>query len=287
MSLRYQNKNLRHAAAFALSAVALTAQAHAKVGTVCLELPAGAGMVKAEIASGCLPTSPQYDGAFTVVVDAQRAVIAIDGSFKPTREQRVSTADCMGSRTIEQESEAAGPRRYSVMVNGEYRGVLDASDTQFGMRAVKDCFAGSGRVQQRRPEVIVSYNPASFKDWIGQSKGKPSNPLYTNTYAAPAQAAAALIGNHPQSKEGRPSAQITISKARWRFGGFPRPPIPYFMAIQIEEHGYLDDSVSGKRTFAAVKQDPTTGEWRIGRHWHQFMCARGERAGQWSAQPCL
>nr|WP_298930205.1 hypothetical protein [uncultured Erythrobacter sp.] len=286
MSLRFPNKCLRHAAAFALSAVVLSAQAQAKVGTICLELPAGAGKVKAKISSGCLPTSPQHKGAFSIEVDAERAVIAVDGAFKPTREQRIGTADCMGSRTIEQDAEAAGPRRYSVVVNGEYRGILDASDTQFGMRAVKDCFAGNGQVQLRRPEAIASYRPASFKDWIGRSKDEPSNALYTNAYSTPAEAAAALLGNHPESMQGRPSAQISISKAKWQFGGFPKPPIPYFMAIQIEEHGYLDDSVSGKRTFAAVKQDPATGEWRIGRHWYQFMCARGERAGQWSGQPC-
>lgn len=286
MSLRFPNKSLRNAAAFALSAVALSAQAQARVGPICLELPAGAGTVKAKISSGCLPTSPQHKGAFSIEVDAERAVIAVDGSFKPTREQRIGTADCMGSRTIEQESEAAGPRRYSVVVNGEYRGILDASDTQFGMRAVKDCFAGSRQVQQRRPEAIASYRLGFFKDWIGRSKGEPSNPLYTNAYATTAEAAAALVGNHPEGMEGRPSAQITISKAKWQFAGFPKPPIPYFMAIQIEEHGYLDDSVSGKRTFAALKQDPVTGEWRIGRHWYQFMCARGKRAGQWSAKPC-
>lgn len=286
MSLRFPKKSLRHAAAFALSAVALSAQAQARVGTICLELPAGAATVKAKISSGCLSTSPRYKGEFSVEVDAERAVIAVDGHFKPTREQRITTADCMGSRTIEQDAEAAGPRRYSVVVNGEYRGILDASDTQFGMHAVKDCFQGRRQIQKRRSEVVESYRPGYFRDWIGRSKGEPSDPLYTNVYSTPAEAAAVLIGNHPESMQGRPIAEITISKAKWQFGGFPKPPIPYFMAIQIEEHGYLDDSVSGKRTFAAAKQDQATGRWRIERYWYQFMCARGERAGQWSGQPC-
>lgn len=288
MNLRFQNKGLLRAAAIALSAVAVSAQAQAqaKVGTICLELPAGAGTVKAQIASGCLPTSPQHKGAFSVEVDAERAVIAVDGSFKPTREQRIGTADCMGSRTIEQESEAAGPRRYSVVVNGEYRGVLDASDTQLGMRAVKECFAGSAQVHQRRPEVPATYHPAEFKDWIGRAKGKPSNPLYTSGYATPAQAAAALIGDYPESMEGRPSAAITISKAQWRRFRYQKPPQVHFIAVRIEEHGFLDDSISGKRTFAELRHNSQSGEWRIAGHWYQFMCARGERSGQWSANPC-
>jgi hypothetical protein len=86
--------------------------------------------------------------------------------------------------------------------------------------------------------------------------------------------------------EGRPSAEITISRAKWRRLPWQKLSDYSFMAIQIEEHGYLDDSVSGKRLFASAKQHPQTGEWRVTGQWHQFMCARGERAGQWSAKPC-
>ena len=277
----------RKGALIAVSVALLSTQAHARAAQVCLELPAGASTVKAQISSGCLSSSPGYEAAFSVSVDAAEAVIAIDGDFKAKREMRVVTADCMGARTIEKEAEAAGPRRYSVMVNGQYRGVLDASDTQFGMRAVKECFEGRGQIQRPRPERVTTYRPGMFNDWIGRKKGQPSNPVHQQGYKTLGFLAAALLGNHPENKEGRPSAQIKISKAAWQFGGFPKPPIPYFMAIEVEEHGYLDDSVSGKRTFAEIRQDPETGEWRIAGHWYQLMCARGEHAGQWSAQPCL
>jgi len=60
----------------------------------------------------------------------------------------------------------------------------------------------------------------------------------------------------------------------------------HLMAIRIEEHGYLDDSVSGRRTFAAAHRDAQTGMWRVKDPWHRFMCARGERAGQWSSARC-
>lgn len=45
------------------------------------------------------------------------------------------------------------------------------------------------------------------------------------------------------------------------------------MAVRIEEHGYLDDSVSGMRHFAAAKKDSETGEWRISFH-RIKSCAR-------------
>lgn len=279
-------RRLRKAAGFVIAANVIAIQAHASVGTICLELPPGAGNVKAEIASGCLPTSPGHKGAFTISVDADRAVISIVGQYKPSREQRIGTTDCMGSQTITQVADAAGPRRYSVMVNGTYRGVIDASDTVFGMRSERQCFAGPSQTQRFRPERVTTYTRAQFADWIARPRGKPKDALYRESYASPGAAAAALLGSHPEGLEGRQSAKITISLAQWRGKVFQKPPKIRFLAVSIEEHGYLDDSVSGKRSFAELKQNSQTGEWRITGHWYQFMCVRGQRAGQWSARPC-
>ena len=286
MSLHIYSHSIRNAALFAIAATAMTAQAQARVGTICLELPAGAGTVKAEIASGCLPTHPKYDGAFAISVDADRAVIAVDGAFNPTTQSLVGTADCMGSRVLEQEAEAAGPRRYSVMVNGEFRGVIDASDTTFGMRAVKQCFEGASQVKVARPESVTAYNRSMFNDWIARPKGKTTDPLYTADYSTIGDAVATLLGNQPETMEGRPSAEITISKARWSGSRVSKPPEVHFMAVRIEEYGYLDDSVSGKRTFAEIKQNEQSGAWSIVGHWYQWMCARGEKVGQWTAEAC-
>lgn len=288
MFQRTHIKSLRCAAVFALAASALAAEAQARVGTICLDLPSGAGTVKASISSGCLPTSPQHKGAFDIAVDGDTATISIEGGFSPVREQRIGTADCMGSQTIEQDARAAGPRRYSVVVNGQYRGVLDASDTMFGRRAVSACFAGRSEVALARPEKVTTYVRSQFRGWIPRPKGKPAQPLYAARYATLGDAAAALLGNHPESFEGRPSAEVTISPARWRRMGLEKPPgrVNAFMAIQIEEHGFADDSVSGKRTFASAVPDEKRGGWRIDWHWHQFMCARGERSGQWTNEPC-
>lgn len=278
-------RTARYTAGFALAAAAMTAQAQARVGNICLELPSGAGIVKASISSGCLPTHPRYKGSFETLVDAETATISINGAFKPTKEARIATADCMGARTIEQEAEAAGPRRYSVVINGRFEGVLDASDTTYGMRAVKGCFSGRSKSQIRKPAVGTIYRREQFNEWIARPNGQTDDPLYTSSYATVGEAVAALLGGHPESGEGRPSAKITISKGQWD-NRFFKPPTQRFTAVKIEEHGYLDDSVSGKRSFAALTQNSETGAWTIGKHWHQFMCARGKRAGQWSAQPC-
>lgn len=271
---------------FAIAATALGSQAHARVGQICLELPAGAGVVKAEIASGCLPTHPQYEGAFRIAVDPDRATIAIDGGFTQIGDSQIASADCMGSRVVEQEAEAAGPRRYSVTVNGEYRGVIDASDTMFGMRAVRECFEGPSQNKIARPEQMTIFMREQFADWIARPQGKPADPIYRDTYATLAQAAAALIGNHPESMEGRPSVEVTILQGEWRRKPWDKLADRRFMAIRVEEHGYLDDSVSGRRQFATAQRNNETGEWRITDHWQQFMCAREERAGQWSGEPC-
>ncbi len=282
MSHRTRRTVARSIALGALATSLMATQAQARVGQICLELPAGAGTLKAEIASGCLPTSPSYEGAFDVQVDAHTASITINGGFTQVGEAPIGTADCMGSRVLEQESEAAGPRRYSVIVNNRYVGALDASDTQFGMRAVRRCFAGRSQLQIPSSDTMTTYSKSHFSEWIAREGKKPA-PIAAPTLG---ELAAELLGNHPESDEGRPSAEIEIAPAQWQRRPGDKLADRSFMAIRIEEHGYLDDSVSGRRTFAAAHQDPQSGEWRVKGLWRQFMCARGERAGQWSGKPC-
>lgn len=283
MTNRKHRNIARSIALGALATSLMATQAHARVGQICLELPAGASTLKAEIASGCLPTSPRYKGEFDIQVDAQTASISIDGGFTQVGDARIGTTDCMGSRVLEQEAEAAGPRRYSVFVNNRHVGVLDASDTQYGMRAVKRCFAGRSQVQVASLDTVNTYSKSQFSDWIA-SEGHNSSPITAPTLGG---LAAQLLGDHPESDEGRPSAEIEISAAQWQRRPGDKLADRTFMAIRIEEHGYLDDSVSGRRTFASARRDPQTGEWRVTGLWHQFMCARGGRAGQWSAGLCV
>ncbi|MEO1730927.1 MAG: hypothetical protein AAFR64_09325 [Pseudomonadota bacterium] len=278
----------RHAAFGAVALALFSSQAHASIAEICLTLPAGAGKVEAKIASGCLPTSPAYEGVFDIAVKAETATIQINGGFEQVGDARIGTADCMGMHSIEQEAQAAGPRRYSVVINDRFAGVLDASDTTYGMREVEACFAGPGQVQLPAPERMTTYMKSQFKDWLPTRPtiwGKPRKPK-SITAETLGGLAAQLLGNHPESQEGRQNAQITISPGVWRRNGYQKPADYRFMAVRIEEHGYLDDSVSGRRTFAAARQHPQTGQWRVTEHWYQFMCARGENAGQWTSKPC-
>lgn len=282
----------RNALIGALAIVALTAQAQARMGQVCLELPAGAGSLKTKIKSGCLPTFPKYKSAFDIGVDANTATIAINGGFEKIGDARIGTADCMGSRMVEKETTAAGPRRYSIIINDRFVGVLDASDAMSGMQAVQKCFAWPSQRTRPSPERVTTYRRSQFADWIeltpSKTWGKPPSskqpPITADTLGL---LAAQLLGNHPESKEGRQNAQITFSPARWQRERFQKLADYSFMAIQIEEHGYLDDSISGRRTFAAAKQHPQTGQWRVSAHWQQYMCARGSKAGQWTSQGCI
>lgn len=282
MSHRTRRTVARSITLGALAISLMATQVHARVGQICLQLPAGARTLNAEIASGCLPTSPRYEGVFDVQVDAHTATITIDGGFTQVGNARIGTADCMGSRVVEEKAEAAGPRRYSVIVNNHYLGVLDTSDTQFGMRAVRRCFAGKGQVQPPSADSMATYSKSHFSDWIVREGKKPA-PITAPTLGG---LAARLLGDYPESKEGRPSAEIEISAADWQRRPWDKLADRTFMAIRIEEHGYLDDSVTGRRTFAAARRDPQTGAWRVTDLWHQFMCARGQRAGQWSGQTC-
>ena len=129
---------------------------------------------------------------------------------------------------------------------------------------------------------MATYSESHFSDWIGRDEEKPA-PITAPTLGG---LAAQLLGDHPESDEGRPSAEIEISPAQWQRRPWDKLADRTFMAIRIEEHGYLDDSVSGRRTFAAARRDDKSGQWRIAGLWRQYMCARGERAGQWSGKPC-
>lgn len=276
--------------ALALIAASISATgALARVGKVCLELPSGANTLNATIASGCLPTHPRYKDDFAIAVDAGTAVIRVDGAFKQVGNSRIASADCMGSRTVEYTAEAAGARRYTVMINDRFAGVLDASDIMFGRRTASACFDGGGR--GRKPQMmkngVTVYSKGQFADWIGRTRTactSKSVPISGDTLG---EVAAQLLGNHPEGTEGRQSAQIAISLARWRREPADKLADRRFTAITIEVHGFLDDSVSGERIFAATRQDAQSGEWKVTAVWRQYMCRRGAHAGQWLGKPCI
>lgn len=274
--------------AITLVGAALSTPAHAKLGQICLELPAGANVVKAEISSGCISSGRDYSADFDIVVDGESALISIDGAFRaPENSFNIGTTDCMGSQIIEQEAEAAGPRRYSVVINGLYRGVLDASSNLAGAREVRQCFAARWQLRLGQSAPLATYAKYQFDDWIAAQENGSQSVVLGNSYGTLAELTAALQSGHPESMEGRPRVEVQISPALWqRYNRFIDRSRQPFMAILIEEHGYADDSVSGKRIFAAAQFNEQSGKWTLNDHWHQLMCARGSRAGQWTDQPC-
>ena len=97
------------------------------------------------------------------------------------------------------------------------------------------------------------------------------------------------MDGHPETTEGRPTAQIDMRRANWRreWKGFDSPNYGQpFIAVTITQHGYLDDSVSGGRYFAEIRQDEN-GQWKLDGFWRQNMCARGTYAGQWTKERCV
>jgi len=72
-----------------------------------------------------------------------------------------------------------------------------------------------------------------------------------------------ILGNYPEGLEGRPEVTLEMKKARWNRMSFRKPfkGSKKFIAVEIERHGFLDDSVSGDRYFVAVKQ--TDAGWKV------------------------
>lgn len=281
-------QHLIRSATFAIAASLVATGAQARIAKVCLDLPRGASTVTAKISSGCLPTHPQYKDAFNITVDPQTATINLTGGFEQIGNSRIGSADCMGSRTVEYSADAAGARRYSVIINSRYAGVLDASEAVTGTRGASECFAGNGRARGKGYDSPQRYSKRQFRDWIRRS-GNPG--VKTKSAAITGETlgdvAARLLGNHPEGTEGRQSAEITITPALWQREPAAKLTDRRFTAIQIEAHGFLDDSTSGQRIFASARQDARTGKWRTTNVWQQFMCRRGALAGQWSGKPCL
>ncbi|WP_298463929.1 hypothetical protein [uncultured Erythrobacter sp.] len=266
-----------------LSGALAATQAQASVSKICLELPTGSKTLSAEIASGCLPTSPRHEGKFTLEVDQANAMIQIDGEFSQIGDQRIGTADCMGSQRLTLNAEAVEPRRYSIIFNGQYKGVFDVSDGA----GQSGCIGQHGSV--RGEADIEVLRRSTFEGWVAAELGE----LAELTAPSMGELVGQLLGNHPESMEGRGVADVRIGKARWQqrmeFKPGPGPGgrgAAPFVAVRIEEHGYLDDSVSGRRVFAVVRQTQEGG-WTVTEQWQQWMCARGGRSGQWSGEPCV
>ncbi|MEP5938276.1 MAG: hypothetical protein ABJ239_08115 [Erythrobacter sp.] len=251
--------------------------AQAKVSVVCPIYDRGTQTLSVKVGTGCMSTSSRLKNQnVQVTVDQDRALITVSGGFVfHASASGIGTADCMGAKNVTLETDGVEPRRYSVAYKDEPLGTLDL----LGDAETIDCLPTS---RTGRWLSAATMNVAHFKDWAFDPDGAWKDWRGSSITAL----LEPILGNHPEGMEGRPEIAIEMSKARWNRMSFQKPPksAANFIAIEIERHGFADDSVSGDRYLAAAIQ--TDGGWKISRLWSQQMCARGEFAGQWTAAPC-
>lgn len=258
--------------------IATQAQATASdIAGFCLELDANSETLAATARTGCLSSGKRdVENSLALEVDNESAVIRVTGEFQVEYQFHIGPTDCMGSSTISLTAEGAAPRRYSVIYGERMLGVADFTQTTDEAM----CF-DSGRFDSALP----TYTHRNFSDWsTTQFKGwQDWRGADLPTLLAP------LIEQMPASHEGRPSFKLEVEKALWLPRVVRKPFGPArqrqeVLTVRLTQHGILDDAISGMRLFAIARQ---TGKgWRLQNIYSQQMCARGQRAGQWSSAPC-
>lgn len=266
-------------AASAGTAFVQPALAQSNVSYICPSLNSGTGMLTVKVDTGCMTGMARYrDNDLKLVVDQNRALISVTGSinFHPIDSPAV-IQDCRGARQFALSASGIEPRRYTVMFNGSHLGIADTlseSPSAACMYAVR----------HRRGSDIQHINQRSFHDWSDD----PMHGWREWRGASVAALLAPIWEGHPDTTEGRPVVDLKIEKRIWNVR-WPSRHKPWksepFVAVWITRHGLLDDSVSGDRFFAELRHDSTG--WRIETLFGQNMCVRGEKAGQWTAGPCV
>ena len=266
----------RIAAAVALFAQPVSAQTN--VSFICPILDQNSGELSVMVDTGCLTGMARYMGNdLQLLVDQQYATINVSGSisYHPIN-SLIVTHDCGGATQISLSAPRIEARRYSVNYNGKWLGVADL---------LQDSMPDSCMYAARRGGVsdYVQVNRRSFDNWsddpiLGWREWRGSDAFLLLS---------PLLSDHPETEEGRPEVNVRVEKRVWnlRWQGLDKPwKSEPFVAVWITRHGLLDDSISGDRYFAELRHDGDG--WRIEELFGQNMCARGEAAGQWTAEPC-
>ncbi|MEL7173638.1 MAG: hypothetical protein AAFN05_11840 [Pseudomonadota bacterium] len=214
------------------------------------------------LSTGCLSSSFQrLDGSPAVVVDEESATILIEGGFRyNTPAGGVATTDCGGGVIEQMAVESLSARRYRVLADGAYQGVLDLTTE------AQACTA---------PEGAPAIDPAELeRDWKGTDRprwGKLIAPRIVDLLPR-------LVRDFPANIEGRPTVTVEIARSPSEGDSGPR------LEVHATGTGYPDDSVTGVRFVLFASPHPDG--WRMDELWRQNLCARGERAGQWTAERC-
>ncbi|MEL6767823.1 MAG: hypothetical protein AAFP17_11640 [Pseudomonadota bacterium] len=250
-------------ALLALSAGAGAAWAQERVVTPQLcALRDGGGSGTVTLSTGCLSSSfERLDGSPAVVVDELNATVLIEGGFRyNVPANGIATTDCGGGVIEQMAVESLSARRYRVLANGAYQGVLDLTTE------AQACTA---------PEGAPGIDPATLeRDWKATDRprwGRLTAPRIVDLLPR-------LVRDFPSTIEGRPTVTVEIARSPSDGSNGPR------LEIHASGTGYPDDSVNGVRFVLLASPHPDG--WRMDELWRQNLCARGERAGQWTADRC-
>lgn len=247
-----------------LAVVAIEAPAFAaNLKNVCASYLAAERAIQFDVSNGCVSGSYKYLGHdIKVDVDENYASISLKGRFKyaPLKADYV-TADCGGGRKLKLKSHGVAARRYTVVVNGTYRGVLDFTQSKDRM-CVRPASSKNG---------VRKVSPISSRTELKRTLDTVEGPTIQKVLEP-------LMHSLSVSSEGRGTLALQIEKT------FSGPDAPRTANAIIEAHGLADDSVSGLHyTFDFVS---TSKGWKAMGVRRKQMCARGETAGMWTSGRC-
>jgi len=248
-------------AAVALSLVLCTAgQALARELSVCAEHNPSTRELTLVVSNQCVSSSFKYEGNnIEATVEQERASIQIKGGFRYTPPASgIGTTDCGGAKQVKIKVPGAEARRYSVVHNSTYLGLID-----FTTKKGRVCATERAHSAFPTRSELNNWTSVDVTGW------KPKTARSLMELIAP------VYAGHPEAQEGRPTLNVEVAEA----------PDGSAMQINVRMTGYLDDSVSGEE-FAALAGEGQEG-WVLKGLWKRQLCARGRTAGQWTSEPCL
>ena len=211
--------------------------------------------------NGCISSSARLlNEDITVRLDEETAAIRLDGDFHLDETPRTQTADCMGRLQREFTFEGTAARCYRIFNNGEFSGVKDFNKTIAEESAT--CPARFN-VRGRNNKSFSRDRYCHWRDLAAEASAPDLLSLIS-----------VIAGSHPES-DNNPHSALTISI---------NPATDAGVNVAMELQGIEDDSIAGQR-YRGTAVIEESG-WRFTELVTQFLCARGDNAGQWVKEGC-
>lgn len=263
MTPRTIQRPVRLAAIAAAMLAASASVAGAFQAHFCFDYDRSTRTLTVEARNGCVSSSYRFDG-HDIAFDVQnnRALISQSGRWNYTPPTNgIALADCGGARALTFTVTDVAPRRYTFISGNQRLGVLDL------IKQTKRVCLTTIRHDRLRPDVL-DQSDEHARILGGRAGGQMPTADSVLALLTP------YLKGHPESAEGAPSMTMSLKPA----GDGQR------LDAVIEQHGFLDDSVSGMRIIAhVVRRD---GRWALTGVWRSSMCGRGDKAGQWTGGRC-